>query len=60
MINETSVIFSKEYTERYRLSAGSTTQRAVKALIDKEIISKNGNVYEIDDPFLKLWLRKVN
>jgi len=44
-------IFSKEYTEIFRLSATSTTQKAVSGLIDTGIVDKEGNEYFINDPF---------
>jgi len=55
---ENSGLFTKSYTDKYFLSAQSSTQRAISVLIKKEIISKSGNEYNFEDPLLKLWLLK--
>ncbi len=50
-------IFSSHFTRQYRLSAASTTQKAVLSLMDSGIIDKNNNTYFISDPFFKRYLQ---
>lgn len=51
-------IYSLEYQQKHRLSSVSTTQKAVKALIDEYIIDKVENTYTISDPFFKEFLHR--
>lgn len=47
---ENSGIFTKDYGDRYFLSAGSSTQRALTSLIEKDILNKHDNTYDFEDP----------
>jgi len=49
-------IFSADYAKKNRLSAQSTTQKALTGLINIGIIEKNGNEYSFDDPFFKQFI----
>jgi hypothetical protein len=51
-------IFSAEYIKQFNLSSTGTVQRGIKSLLNKGIIDKNGEKVEINDVFLKLWLKK--
>ena len=51
-----SNIFSADYAKKYRLSAQSTTQKALTGLMNSGIIEKNGNGYFFDDPFFKQFI----
>ena len=52
-------IFSAEYASTFRLSAQSTTQKALSGLINSGIIEKNENVYSCDDPFFKQYVLRL-
>ncbi len=54
-LSETNV-FSADYAKKYRLSAQSTTQKALTGLINSGVIEKNGNDYSFDDPFFKQFI----
>ncbi|GHV20872.1 ATPase [Spirochaetia bacterium] len=49
-------IFSINYIKTYRLSSASAIQKAVKELIEDNIIEKINNEYFIADPFFKLFV----
>ena len=51
-------IFSADYINKHRLSAVSTLQRSVKALIDDGVIEKKGDEYFIADPFFRLFVEQ--
>lgn len=50
-------IFSKEYAEKYGLSSGSSTQRALNSLMETGIIEKIHDKYEFSDPLFPLYLK---
>ena len=52
-----SNIFSKEYTAKYGLSTGSSTQRAVQKIVDLAIVEKSGEEYLFSDPFFKKYVQ---
>jgi hypothetical protein len=52
-------VFSAEYALTFRLSAGSTTQKALSGLINSGIIEKNENDYSFDDPFFKQFILRL-
>lgn len=51
-------VFSAEYSSRFRLSALSTTQKALSGLIESGIVEKLQNHYAIGDPFFRLFIKK--
>lgn len=53
LARENQNIFSAEYAKKYRLSVPSTTQKALKSLIEQGIIEKEENSYLFDDPFFR-------
>jgi len=55
---ENTGIFTKDYADRFYLSAGSSTQRALKSLIEKDILNKQENAFYFEDPLFRLWLMK--
>lgn len=57
-IREQDNIFSKDYTKKYGLSSVSSTQRALKRLIELEIIDKIEDKYIFSDPFFPIYLRQ--
>lgn len=57
-IQEQENIYSKEYTQKHGLSSVSSTQRALKRLVELEIIEKIEDKYIFSDPFFPLYLRQ--
>ncbi len=53
-------VFSAEYAGRFRLSAASTTQKALSGLINSGMIEKYKNYYTFDDPFFRKYLLRLS
>jgi hypothetical protein len=51
-------VFSADYTKRFRLSATSTTQKALMGLLESGIIEKVEGNYFFEDPFFKRFLAR--
>ncbi|MCQ2196439.1 MAG: ATP-binding protein [Bacteroidaceae bacterium] len=51
----TSITGSK-FIKRYHLPSPSTIQTAIKALIDKQLVTHTQGIYEVYDKFFSLWL----
>ncbi len=49
-------VFSTQYAKQFRLSAASSIQKAIVALMDSGIIDKSHNRYFISDPFFKRYI----
>ncbi len=49
-------VFSADYTKRFRLSAVSTTQKALISLVESAVVEKVEGSYFIADPFFKRFL----
>ena len=54
-----SEITSTEFIKKHGLYSPSSVQSAVKQLLDKELITKEGVVYQVYDRFFGLWLSKT-
>jgi uncharacterized protein len=52
-------VFSAGFTGRYGLRSASNAQRAVEALLQKDIIDREEKSFIITDRFLRLWIRQV-
>jgi AAA+ ATPase superfamily predicted ATPase len=52
-------VYSSEYAETYRLSAPSTTQKAIAGLIDSGIIEKQESDHTFSDPFFKWFILRL-
>jgi AAA+ ATPase superfamily predicted ATPase len=52
-------VFSAEYAVRFRLSAASTTQKALNGLVNSGIVEKYQNAYTFGDPFFKRYLLRL-
>lgn len=53
-------IYSNVYAEKFRLSAPSTTQKAIEGLINSGIIEKQSNEYTFSDPFFKDYILRLS
>lgn len=49
-------VFSNDYTKRFRLSAPSSTQKAIQHLLNEGIIEKSQHEYTYSDPFFKAFI----
>jgi uncharacterized protein len=56
LLADDSGIFSAEFARKNRLSAASTTQKALAGLVDSGIVEKLNSLYFISDPFFKRYL----
>ncbi|MGE5280895.1 MAG: AAA family ATPase [Chloroflexota bacterium] len=54
---ETGRPFTADYRERHELPATTNVQKALRALVKREIVAGEGGVYRIVEPFLAEWLR---
>jgi AAA+ ATPase superfamily predicted ATPase len=50
-------IYSQEVLHRYRLPPVSTLQKALRSLLEQELIHKVNGDYQIEDVFFKLWIK---
>jgi len=51
-------VFSNEYSHRFRLSAASTTQKALAGLVYNGIIEKHRQIYNFTDPFFSWFVSR--
>lgn len=51
-------IFSQETITQYDLGAASTVQSALKALVKKGLVNKEGSKYSLADPLFAMWFGK--
>lgn len=52
-------ITSAEFIKKHGLYSSSSVQSSAKQLLEKELITKEENVYQVYDRFLGLWLAKT-
>jgi len=52
-----SAITSGEFIKKHALHSTASTQTAARQLLDKEILTRNGNIYSVYDRFFGLWLQ---
>lgn len=55
---ENKNLFTAEFADKFHLSPVSSTQRSVQRLLKTGILSKNGDTYDFNDPFFRLWISK--
>jgi hypothetical protein len=54
----TGSLYSADYAERHDLPPKPALQRAIGALVTKEVVARDpGRVYRIAEPFFADWLR---
>lgn len=53
---KTTAITGGKFIRKYHLNSPSTVQASVSYLINKQLVTKTGNQYEVYDKFLALWL----
>jgi hypothetical protein len=51
-------LFSADYAKRFRLSATSTTQKALLGLVESDVVEKVDGNYFIADPFFKRFISR--
>jgi type II secretory pathway predicted ATPase ExeA len=52
-------VFAGEFVSRHGLSSASNAQRAVQALLSKDIIDRDNGSFLITDRFFRLWIQAV-
>ena len=52
-------VFSKSFSEKYSLGASSSIQKALKKLLEKDLVQQENGSYVILDLFLKRWIRRT-
>jgi len=52
-------VTSAAFIEKHGLHSSSSVQSALKQLLEKEIVTKERNVYQIYDRFFSLWIAKT-
>ncbi len=52
-------VFAGEFVSRHGLSSASNAQRAVQALLSKDIIDRDNGSFLITDRFFRLWIQSV-
>jgi len=57
-LSQTKEIFSKDIKIQYSLGSNSTIQTALGALQRKGLVDKREGSYMIQDPFLRIWIKK--
>ncbi len=50
---------SKEFIGKYQLNQASSVNRAIKSLINKEMICEEKGNYKVYDMFFSKWLEKL-
>lgn len=51
-------VTSAAFTKKHRLKSPSSTQAAVKRLLELDLITKSDGLYSIADPMLDLWIER--
>ncbi len=52
-------ITSGAFIRKYHLPSASTIQTTIKALVDKQIVTRHQGEYEVYDKFFSLWLKNL-
>lgn len=52
-------VTSASFTKKHRLKSPSSTQAAMKRLLELDIITKSNGQYSLADPMLDLWMKKT-
>lgn len=56
---ENKNVFTTDFAEKFHLSPVSSTQRSLQRLLKEGILTKSSDVYNFNDPFFRLWLKKM-
>ena len=51
--------YAADFIARHHLKSASTVQRALEALITKDIIEKDNGAYLVSDRFFRLWIQRL-
>ena len=52
-------VFASDFLQRYNLRSPSNVQRAVEALLTRDVIDRSNGSYVIGDPFFKIWIKQA-
>ena len=53
-------ITSADFISRHSLTSASSVQAAAKRLLERDIITKEGNAYRLTDRFFTLWIKQMH
>lgn len=56
---ETTSLFTEQFTKRHHLGSTSHVQRSLGALIQKDVIELVDRRYVFQDPFFSMWLQRI-
>jgi hypothetical protein len=51
---------TKEYRVRHALPSVSSIQTALRALVERELVAREGRTYRIAEPFFDAWIRELD
>jgi hypothetical protein len=51
--------FAGEFVQKFDLGSASNAQRAVEALLQKDVIDRDNGSFTITDRFFRLWIQKI-
>ena len=54
-----TALTSGEFIHKYSLPSSSSVQSALKGLLEKDFVTKEGAFYMVYDRFFSLWLRRM-
>ena len=52
-------VFGGDFVNRYGLSSASNAQRAVEALLTRDVIDRDNGSFLITDRFFRLWIQSA-
>jgi hypothetical protein len=52
--------YSTNFVRAYGLGATSSAQRAAKALLERDVLDREGGSLLISDRFFRLWIQRLN
>jgi len=52
--------FAAEFLHRHRPGSPSSAQRAVKGLLDNDVIDRDNGSFVITDRFLRIWIQRTH
>ncbi len=59
-IERDTKLFSSEFLEKNNLGSASSVQRTIQALVNKDLVDKEGDLYTVIDILFKKWLLGLN
>ena len=51
-------VLSNDFVSRHHLGATSSVQSALRSLLKKQLVTRDGDAYYLDDKYMELYLRR--